>query len=483
MSFDYSQKYYNFDRCYQSPRFGNATATVGAPLSTPVEAVQKTIETGVDSFVKTVAEEKEKKSNKKALAVGSSVLVLGSLVALLNPRYSPKVVKKLKTWQEHLKQQVLRKDDSFIGKINKFGANALDYTMRAFNFCCNLNSAKDMGFKYLCTDTSKNIHIKGHKMCENFVKKADNIFVKIFKKPHEKITMWFDNIAQKTVKKNYAKALKDCNYLDGKIKELANDLPLEDKKRVEELLSEIFEHRKYYSDSAISSRLKDLDTKMESLEQNVLMKWKNYRSGFGNKFVDKKQHIDKNLSFWAGDVLATQKQEVEANGLKVYEALFGDGIRNPGKYNEIFDILFKNSKEGQKELLEGIYSKVSKKMKKARIAECFDYFDKKRDLKLGGAPTDIVTAVTGLGLCGAAVATAEDKEKRISRLITTGIPVVVGVGTSLVLASMLTAGGASILYGFASSILASKLGSTIDKKVFGNDIDNPNPTNGGVINA
>ena len=58
---------------------------------------------------------------------------------------------------------------------------------------------------------------------------------------------------------------------------------------------------------------------------------------------------------------------------------------------------------------------------------------------------------------------------------TTGIPVVVGVGTSLVLASMLTAGGASILYGFASSILASKLGSTIDKKVFGNVKEKGNP--------
>ena len=70
-------------------------------VAKPVESVQKTIETSVDTFVKKVDEEKEKKSNKKAIAAGSAALVATGLVAILNPKFSTKFISKLKTMSQN----------------------------------------------------------------------------------------------------------------------------------------------------------------------------------------------------------------------------------------------------------------------------------------------------------------------------------------------------------------------------------------------
>ena len=111
-----------------------------------------------------------------------------------------------------------------------------------------------------------------------------------------------------------------------------------------------------------------------------------------------------------------------------------------------------------------------KKLRKANKSECIEYFDKKRDLVVGGAPTDIVTAVLGLGACGIAVARA-DKENRASRAFTTGVPAVVGLGTSLACTAMLFSGGVGLLIGGAVGGVTSILCSIINKHVFGNEKD------------
>ena len=67
-------------------RAGSEMLKAANPLAKPIETVSKTIENSVDAFVP--EEEKKKKSYKKAITVGSSVLVISGLVALLNPKFS-----------------------------------------------------------------------------------------------------------------------------------------------------------------------------------------------------------------------------------------------------------------------------------------------------------------------------------------------------------------------------------------------------------
>ena len=121
--------------------------------------------------------------------------------------------------------------------------------------------------------------------------------------------------------------------------------------------------------------------------------------------------------------------------------------------------------------LEKEYKKLSKRLRKANKSETMDYFDKKRDLVLGSAPTDIVSSLFLIGLGGLAIGRADTKEDRISKAITTGAPALLGVGTSLTLTAMLFSGVKGMLLGGLTGVVFSKIGSTVDKRIFGHDID------------
>ena len=74
-----------------------------------LEAAQVAISDAVDTIVKKVDEEKKKKSTKTAIGVGSSVLILSTLVALLNPKISPKTAANLrKLTQENILHMLIK---------------------------------------------------------------------------------------------------------------------------------------------------------------------------------------------------------------------------------------------------------------------------------------------------------------------------------------------------------------------------------------
>ena len=122
-------------------------------------------------------------------------------------------------------------------------------------------------------------------------------------------------------------------------------------------------------------------------------------------------------------------------------------------------------------------NKIGKKLSKANDTECNKYFDKKRDLVLGGGPTDIVSSLGSLGLCGLAIASADTKEDQVSKALTTGFPLVGGVLASLGFTAMLFSGAQGLLFGGLTSVILSKTGSIINKVVRGKDIDKENNIN------
>jgi hypothetical protein len=92
-----------------------------------------------------------------------------------------------------------------------------------------------------------------------------------------------------------------------------------------------------------------------------------------------------------------------------------------------------------------------------------DYFDKRRDLTLGSAPTDILTATVGITTGAIALASADDRDKRISRTLTGILPAVAGIGTNIAMTSMLFSGTKGMLIGAATGGALSLLGSGLDK--------------------
>ena len=113
----------------------------------------------------------------------------------------------------------------------------------------------------------------------------------------------------------------------------------------------------------------------------------------------------------------------------------------------------------------------SSKLKKANHSECFEYFDKKRDLILGGAPTDIVTTLFGMGAAGLAIGKANDKDEPISKTVTIAIPAVIGLDVNLACAAAMLSGPVGILTGFAATIVTNRIATIFDKHVLGHNVD------------
>ena len=282
------------------------------------------------------------------------------------------------------------------------------------------------------------------------------------RKPYNAITNWFDSVSKATVKSKYKKALQKLDYLEDIMKKYKDNLPENKKKIFDAKLSEIHEIRKYFSESQTMDRLSKQEKSMVNLERDVMKKYRAYRSGFSNKWIDKGQHIGNNMTFWAEEILMPTRNEFESQGKNVVNKLLGNGKDSKGAYDSLYDIISPHINASEKEELAKVLNKTGTKLRKANYSECVEYFDKKRDLVLGSAPTDILSALLGLGLCGWAVASADTKEDRLSKLMTVGFPIVAGLGTSLMFTAMLFSGVKGMLYGALTSIGLSKIGSLAD---------------------
>ena len=202
---------------------------------------------------------------------------------------------------------------------------------------------------------------------------------------------------------------------------------------------------------------------MANLEKDFSAKMKSYFSDIWNKKGQRKDSINKNMSFWAEDILMPERNKLEQNGTKIVDKIMGNGKSQQGTYHEIIDILSPHLSQEEKILLEKNLNKANARLRKANHSECVEYFDKKRDLVLGGAPTDIMTALFGIGMSGLAIGTADTKEDRISRALTIGFPAIAGIGASMAFTAMLFSGIQGMIYGSLASIGLSKVGSMADK--------------------
>ena len=389
-------------------------------------------------------------------------MVLGTLTLVLNPRNAGKTSAFLKNLREKIGSKIKNHgEDTLKNKIYKFWNKMLSGAEKGGNIYFNLNSGKDWVWDSLCTNSNKNYpeFLTKNETVHKVVKTIDDCWVKIIKTPTEGITKWFDNISKNTVKNKYKNALKELDSLEITLKSHKDKLSLEKQGLIENKLKEIAKIKESFNEENVLIRLKKQENMMSNLKDDFAKRIYNKKDGWCK---------DK-TTFWARDILAPQKAQVEKEGAELIEKLFGNGNKK-GLYDETSDILRSCLDEKQFKSLEKELKQAGKKVRKANASECIDYFDKKRDLVLGGAPTDIITQLFGLGLCGWSVTRAE-KEDRWSKLMTTGIPVITGLGSSLLFSAKLYAGAKSILYGALVSVLTTFGCNLLDKHVLGNDDD------------
>ena len=114
----------------------------------------------------------------------------------------------------------------------------------------------------------------------------------------------------------------------------------------------------------------------------------------------------------------------------------------------------------------GGYTSVKNTMKsfdKSVELEGEEFFDKMRDLKLGSAPTDILTLFLSFIALSFGFGFAKDKDERISIMLKSGIPLMGGIASTMYATAKLVSGGKSIAFGLLSGIVLNQLGKITDK--------------------
>lgn len=417
----------------------------------------------VDEFVKRVDEEKEKKNHKAAVAVGSGVVGLSLLVAFLNPKFSAKLIENLKVLQAKTGKKIERsKGDFLASKFYKALSKITGKASKFVSYANNFNSVKDTYFKQLCTEEKAFANVKSSRV-KNFYLKFDKILRKIFKKPHELLTKWGDSLAKHSVKLKYKRAEKRMNKLDEMLKELRKQVPDNKKAQFDRKLKQLQSERKYFDAANLDERFAHQEDLMSNLNKDIREHWNNYRHGFTNKSVNHSEHFNKNLSFWAQDIMEPARTEINKKGKLAVDKLVGNTEGTKGTYNELMELLEGSLNDGEKSLLRKTYNKAQKGLRTANKSECMSYFDKKRDLVLGSAPTDVATALGGLAFGTVALASAKDKDSRISRGLTGVMPTMGGIATNIAMTSMLFSGPKALIIGSISGGIMSLAGSVIDK--------------------
>ena len=125
------------------------------------------------------------------------------------------------------------------------------------------------------------------------------------------------------------------------------------------------------------------------------------------------------------------------------------------------DIFGKDSQEYLQ--LKSAVRATSDKIDSAILMETDQFFDMMRDLKLGSAPTDILTILAAIGGIGIGLSKSENKDEKYSVLLQAGIPAIGAIATSLYFSASLVSGGKSMLYGALSGLLISKAGQKLDE--------------------
>ena len=133
-----------------------------------------------------------------------------------------------------------------------------------------------------------------------------------------------------------------------------------------------------------------------------------------------------------------------------------------GELQEILTIYKKLLPRKDYLVLKSKVNSAVKSLDKSIDIETVQYFDKARDLKLGSAPTDVISILGTVGAVGYYLNKAEDKDDMYSVSLKYGIPAIGAIATSLYCTARLVAGGKALLFGLLSGWAMNKVGVLVD---------------------
>ena len=120
----------------------------------------------------------------------------------------------------------------------------------------------------------------------------------------------------------------------------------------------------------------------------------------------------------------------------------------------------KNFKEYSK-----MSKKITKRLRKATDLEMGQYFLKQAELKVGSAPTDVMSVLFPIGAGAYAISKADSKEERVSTTLTTCIPLVGTFATFVYGTTKMFSGAKNLMFSLISGAILGLIGDSADKHI------------------
>ncbi len=153
-----------------------------------------------------------------------------------------------------------------------------------------------------------------------------------------------------------------------------------------------------------------------------------------------------------------------------FEETLTSNTNAKGALEEIMTILNGLNKAGKHLVSDESYNeikkiskKISKNIEKATELEMGEYFLKQAELKVGSAPTDVLSVLFPVGVGAYSIAKGEDKEEKISAALTTCIPLVGTFATFVYGTVKMLSGAKNLMFSAVTGLLLGELGNYADK--------------------
>jgi hypothetical protein len=150
---------------------------------------------------------------------------------------------------------------------------------------------------------------------------------------------------------------------------------------------------------------------------------------------------------------------------KIEELQSGFNNFEEGKIQQLLTIYKKILPKGEYEKVAESYEDTIKSLDKSIGIETEDFLSKLRDIRLGSAPTDILTILGSFAVLGYNLGKSKDNDQRQSIALKYGFPALAGIGVSLFCNAKLYAGSKSLLFGGISTWLLNRIGEWGDNKL------------------
>lgn len=371
-------------------------------------------------------EEERKRKYGSTIALGALAVGFG-IMAIMKGAFPKKSAKILTELKANL-QKKIEKNSKFASFYKK-SINAIDTFLEKSQSINNITSLKDILFQKFMFGT------------------------RFTKSIHKGITKFFNNISRKTVNSSYSKTNRKFAEFNEYLYSLNKDLT---------------------EKNVSSDTLRVIEEKLPNVD-------KLYNSGFGvaarTQRLSKIDGATKDLFDYMWNASYSDVKNFRSKNM--YQTFIAEAKMHPfksqlikdvtQKRNELFDLISQVMKEYKKILPANEYNKLEaranilkKSLNKSIENECTNYVDKSRDLKLGSAPTDILSILGSMGAVIWYLGKSDNTDEKISASLKYGIPAIGAIATSLICTAKLIAGSKSMAIGLVSGWIMSKLGSQVD---------------------